>query len=124
MAHILLVDDNIPFSRVLALTLQESGYMVTVGNDGTEGLNLLSRMGFSPDFVVCDILMGGMDGLTFLQRVRENPKWVSIPIVMMTSDPNVTQEHIAMEYGADGYLVKPFSFKVLEALLNKHGLTP
>ncbi|MCB9455168.1 MAG: response regulator [Anaerolineaceae bacterium] len=123
MAHILLVDDNIPFSRVLALTLQESGHQVTVGNDGAEGLNILSNSG-SPDFVVCDILMGGMDGLTFLQHVRQNPNWVSIPVVMMTSDPNVTQEHIAMEYGANGYLVKPFSFKLLEAILHKHGLIP
>ncbi len=123
MAHILLVDDNIPFSKVLALTLQESGHQVTVGNNGSEGLNILSSVG-SPDFVVCDILMGGMDGLTFLQRVRQNPNWVSIPVVMMTSDPNVTQEHTAMEYGANGYLVKPFSFKLLEAILHKHGLIP
>lgn len=123
MAHILLVDDNIPFSRVLALTLQESGHQVTIGNNGIEGLNLLTNIGRT-DFVVCDILMGGMDGLTFLQRVRQNPKWLSIPIVMMTSDPNLTQENTAMEYGANGYLIKPFSFKVLETLLNQHGLNP
>lgn len=124
MTHILLVDDNAAFAKVLALTLHESGYEVTVGNDGTEGLSLLSSMTFSPDFVICDILMAGMDGVSFLRQVRQNPRWLSLPIVMMTSDPNSTHEHAVMEYGADGYLVKPFSFKILEEMLNQRGILP
>ena len=124
MTHILLVDDNVPFTKVLSLTLQETGYEVTVGNDGSEGLTLLANMNLSPDFVVCDILMAGMDGLTFLQNVRKESRWLTIPIVMMTSDPNATQEQTAKGYGANGYLVKPFSFSVLEALLHKHGIAP
>jgi len=104
---ILLIDDSSALRRTLSLCLQNKGYSVLQGRDGTEGLELLHK---NPkvDLVICDIEMPNMNGFEFLTSRRQNIKMSKIPTIMLTSRSTEKHRSLANSLGADGYFTKPY----------------
>ena len=111
MARILIIDDDPSLLDVLSLSLSDEGYDVDVAADGLAGLGLIARR--HPDLVVSDINMPRLDGFTLCRRLREQGDLV--PLVLLTSRDSEIDEALGLELGADDYVTKPFSTRVLLA---------
>lgn len=110
MTKILVVDDDLALSDVLAFAIRRAGFDVTNAHDGISALELFTRE--SPDLIVLDWGLPRMDGLEVCTRVRTES---DVPIIMLTvrdTDDNVIA---ALEAGADEYIIKPFSPRQLIA---------
>lgn len=122
MAHVLLIDDDRALVDLLALACEESGHSVTTAFDGRSGLQLVN----GADVVVCDVNLPGLDGFTVCRRVREaHPE---IPFLLLTARDSEIDEALGLELGADDYVTKPFSTRVLlariGALLRRRSAPP
>ncbi len=104
---ILVVDDSSTLRRMLALTLEKSGYRVVQARDGQEALSHL-QPGTSVQLVICDIEMPNMNGFEFLSQRRQQPHLTNIPVVMLTSRSNDKHRRLAMHLGATSYFSKPY----------------
>jgi chemosensory pili system protein ChpA (sensor histidine kinase/response regulator) len=113
---ILMVDDSINVRRFLSLTLEKAGYRVEQAKDGLEALEKLLG-GLQVNGVVCDIDMPRLDGYGFLARVKSNPAFKKLPIVMLTSRNGHKERQLALNLGATAYFSKPYNKQeLLEAL--------
>jgi CheY-like chemotaxis protein len=83
MGRILLADDKREFRTPVAAVLQNQGHQVACAEDGQQALALLATE--CPDLIVLDLAMPGMDGTTFLERIRREPKWQALPVIVMTA---------------------------------------
>lgn len=110
MSHILLIDDERKLTTPLCASFERSGYSVTVANDGHTGLSL--SMVENPDVIILDVMMPGLDGWQVCQAIRQHS---TVPIIMLTALDDSVDRIKGLEIGADDYLVKPFSYKELEA---------
>jgi two-component system response regulator RegX3 len=110
MVHILLIDDEIKITSPLKASFERTGYTVTVANDGHTGLSL--ALVEKPDVIVLDVMMPGLDGWQVCQSIRQHSV---TPIIMLTALDDSIDRIRGLELGADDYLVKPFSYKELEA---------
>jgi DNA-binding response OmpR family regulator len=115
MAHILIVDDNIAFVLAISESLRFRGYSVSSASDGVEALRQADKA--TPDLVLLDIEMPGMDGFRFCQEIRSNPRFHAIPVIFMSVRSDLADKLAAYEVGADDYLVKPFDMLELSARL-------
>jgi len=113
MNTILVVDDELPFRKAVAATLRREGYEVFEAGDGVEGLALATAR--LPSIVLSDVNMNGRDGLELLRELRTRPETSSIPVILMTGEPQKTTSRFSMEKGADDYLQKPFKMEALLA---------
>jgi two-component system, chemotaxis family, chemotaxis protein CheY len=104
---ILVIDDDQGIREALAEILEMSGYRVAVAADGQEGVELL-EVGLEPSAIVLDLMMPRMDGWTFLERLRQDPKHHGVPVVVTSA---VAAESPA---GADYCLQKPFDVGQLD----------
>lgn len=111
MAHLLLIDDDVALLDVLSLAFEDAGHRVTCAKDGTDGLEQL-RQG-KPDLIVSDVNMPGVDGFTLCRRLRGAGD--STPLILLTSRDSEIDEALGLELGADDYVSKPFSTRVLQA---------
>ena len=108
-ACLLVVDDDDDIRFLLSEQLQTMGYEVCESSNGREALDLISRK--TIDGMLVDVRMPIMDGWTLLERLQE--QHVLFPIIVMSADgPDITAP-LAREYGAAGYLPKPFTFSHL-----------
>lgn len=113
---ILLVDDSINVRRFLSLTLEKAGYRVEQAKDGQDALEKLMS-GMPLTAVVCDVDMPRLDGYGFLARVKSNPAFKQLPIVMLTSRSGDKERQLALNLGATAYFSKPYNKQeLLEAL--------
>jgi len=110
VAHILVIDDDRKITDVVRRGLAYQGYRVDVAHGGAEGLELAQR--WTPDVVILDILMPGIDGLEVCRRLRAGG---DVPILLLTARDSVEDRVLGLETGADDYLVKPFAFAELLA---------
>lgn len=121
---IALVDDDRNISASLGMTLQSEGFTVEIYPDGEAGLAAIKEA--APDLAVLDIKMPKMDGLELLQRLRDRVETQSLPIIMLTSKDDEVDELMGFRLGADDYVTKPFSQKLLiariRALLKRSAL--
>jgi DNA-binding response OmpR family regulator len=101
---ILLVDDESAITDNLAPLLQRSGFEVVVAHDGDAALSRLRAD--TPDLVVLDVLLPGMDGRAVLRQVRQERS--QVPIILLTQVGEAAERAMALEEGADDYLNKPF----------------
>jgi CheY-like chemotaxis protein len=101
---VLVVDDTDSARDVTERILRFHGVKAVGARSGIEALTLIE--GVDPDLVLLDVSMPGMDGLTLLQRLRENPRWHEVPVVMMTAICDEASVGRAKELGACEYLVK------------------
>jgi DNA-binding response OmpR family regulator len=104
---ILIVDDEPSIIVALQFLMEQNGYQTLVAFSGEEAMETITE--YRPDLILLDIMLPVVDGFEVCQRVRENPEWSNIRIVLVTalgSDVNVTK---GLSLGADAYIIKPFS---------------
>lgn len=106
--HIVLVDDDRNILTSVSLTLEEEGFRVTMYTDGAEALKGLGER--PADLAVLDVKMPRMDGMELLQKLRER---TPMPIIMLTSKDDEVDELMGLRLGADDYIRKPFSQRLL-----------
>lgn len=113
MTKILVVDDEEPIQELLRFNLEKEGYLVRVAKDGQEALKQVASD--LPDLLVLDLMLPGMDGLEVCRKLRSNPKFQQIPIIMLTAKGEEIDKVLGLELGADDYMTKPFSPRELLA---------
>ena len=127
MRHtIALVDDDRNILTSVSIALQAEGYATRLYSDGESALKALSEN--PPDLAVCDIKMPRMDGLELLRRLRETPgAGATLPVIFLTSKDDEADEALGLASGADDYIAKPFSQRLLiariAAILRRTDLT-
>ncbi len=110
-AHILIVDDDSRVTSALRRTLAYEGYQVSVAANGEAALATARTK--SPDLVILDLMLPGMDGIEVCRRLRNAGD--SIAVLMLTARDAVADRVAGLETGADDYLVKPFALEELLA---------
>ena len=115
MSHtIALVDDDRNILAAVSIALRTEGFATRVYSDGTAALKAL--VDNPPDLAVCDIKMPRMDGLELLRRLRAEPgPAASLPVILLTSKDDEADEALGLASGADDYIAKPFSLRLLIA---------
>jgi len=110
MANILLIDDDIALCQLLTDYLSGEGYILSTSHDGNSALALCREHRY--DLLLLDVMMPGMNGLTFLQQFRQH---YTTPVLMLTAKGDELDRVIGLEMGADDYLAKPYSPRELIA---------
>ena len=108
---ILLVEDERSLTDVLAYNLERDGYEVFVAHEGKEGLRKAQTI--LPDVVILDLMLPGMSGLDICKELKSNPKTANLPVLMLTSKSEESDQIVGFAVGADDYVTNPFSTKVL-----------
>lgn len=111
--RVLLVEDEPRLAATVARGLRAEGFVVVVADNGVDGLQEATENGF--DVVVLDIMLPALSGYEVLRRMRSHDVWT--PVLMLTAKDGEYDETDAFDLGADDYLTKPFSFRVLVARL-------
>jgi two-component system phosphate regulon response regulator PhoB len=109
--RILIIEDERALTKVLAYNFQREGYEVTVAHDGREGLHKAQT--HPPDLIILDLMLPSVDGLEVCRELRAGEHTRSIPILMLTAKAEETDQVVGFTLGADDYVTKPFSVKVL-----------
>lgn len=120
----LVIDDSRAMRRIVARTLGDLGFEIDEAGDGQQALDVLTPGDRLPDLACVDWNMPVMDGLTFVTRVRANPAWRSITLMMVTTESEQSQIVRALAAGAHEYLIKPFTPDALRDKLDLLGLVP
>jgi OmpR family response regulator RpaB len=107
---ILIVDDESNVRQILETRLTIRGYSVIVAADGKEALSLFSLE--QPDLVILDIMLPKIDGYTVCSELRKKS---NVPIIILTARGDISDRVMGLEFGADDYVIKPFSPNELEA---------
>jgi len=113
--HILVVDDEEDIRELIAYNLEKEGYGVATVKTGEEALARIARE--QPDVVILDLMLPGVDGLEVCRRMKMQEQTRDVPIIMLTAKSEDSDIVAGLELGADDYLTKPFSPKVLVAHL-------
>lgn len=108
--RILVVDDELTIAESVAARLRAEGFTVELAHDGPAAVAAAST--FEPDLVVLDIMLPGFDGLEVCRRIQAEH---SVPVLMLTARTDETDQLVGLGVGADDYLTKPFSLRVLTA---------
>ena len=109
--RILLIDDDPALLAALSLTLEDARFVVTTAGDGAEGLACYQRQ--ACDLIISDINMPVLDGFQLCLRLRQDKD--AVPILLLTSRDGEIDEALGLELGADDYIAKPFSSRILIA---------
>ena len=109
--RILIIEDERGLTDVLTYNLQREGYETLVAHDGQEGLRKAQMQ--MPDVILLDIMLPGTDGLEVCRILRAGKQTSKIPILMLTAKSEETDQIVGFTVGADDYVTKPFSVKVL-----------
>ena len=121
--RILVVEDDLDIQELLQNFLQESGYDITVANDGLEAINLFSDDDF--DLILLDILLPKIDGFSVCEFIRKKSQ---IPIIILTALNGEKEQIKGLDLQVDDYITKPFSMPVLvrkiAAVLRRASKTP
>ncbi len=104
---ILIVDDEAYIVTSLEYVMQSAGFEVAVAYDGEEALEKVAEK--VPALVILDLMMPKLDGFEVCQKIRENPLWKDIRIIILTAKGRDTERKKGMSLGADDYMTKPFS---------------
>jgi two-component system phosphate regulon response regulator PhoB len=108
---VLVIEDDRSVSEMISYNLKQAGYEVLTASDGQDGL--LQAQIKSPDIVVLDLMLPVIDGLDVCRRLRAGSSTKDLLIIMLTAKSEETDELIGFSLGADDYVTKPFSVKVL-----------
>jgi two-component system phosphate regulon response regulator PhoB len=109
--RVLLIEDEPSLTEVLTYNLKREGYEVRVAHDGRDGLRLAQA--FLPDIVLLDLMLPGMSGLDICRELRAAQATSRLPVIMLTAKAEETDQVVGFAMGADDYVTKPFSVKVL-----------
>lgn len=117
MQSILAVDDSASMRQMVCFTLKSAGYNVVEAVDGQDAWEKASQRSF--DLVLTDQNMPRMDGISLTKKLRENPKFKSTPILILTTESSDQMKQAGRAAGATGWLVKPFDPEQLLATVNR-----
>jgi DNA-binding NarL/FixJ family response regulator len=115
MKRILIIEDQAPMRRNLALMLEMEGYEVHGAVNGKEGIVMAHDL--KPDLILCDVTMPVLDGYGVLQALRDDQSTALIPFIFLTARGDKSDVRDGMNFGADDYLVKPVMREDLLAAL-------
>jgi two-component system chemotaxis response regulator CheY len=104
---VLVVDDSDSMRQLITFTLKGAGYEVIEAIDGREGIKQLTGSGI--DMVITDLNMPNMDGIEFLKELRSNQTFKFLPVVMLTTESQVSKVMEAKAAGISGWIIKPFT---------------
>jgi OmpR family response regulator RpaB len=107
---ILIVDDEASICQILQTRLTIKGYQIYTALNGEQALKIFKHE--KPNLVILDIMLPGLDGYRVCHELRKNS---NVPIIMLTALGNISDRVMGLEFGADDYIIKPFSPKELEA---------
>ena len=120
--NILVVEDDRALAGVLEYNLSSEGFNVTCAMDGQDALNQARAK--SPDLVLLDVMIPILDGVQVCRQLRSEPSTMNTPIIMLTAKGEETDQVVGFSVGADDYVTKPFSVRVLlervKALLRRN----
>lgn len=114
---VLIADDEPNIVAALEFLLQKHGYEVQVAANGEEALVQLDA--FKPDLVLLDVMMPKVSGYEVCQRMRSQPRWRNIKVVILSAKGREVEVSKGMSLGADLYVTKPFSSTELVATINE-----
>ena len=105
MKKILVIEDQAPMRRNIALLLELEGFEVLTAANGALGITAARKE--RPDLVVCDVMMPELDGYAVVQALRTDAEFATLPFIFLTARGDKTDIRIGMNFGADDYLTKP-----------------
>ena len=103
----LVVDDDPGMRELLARQLGEAGYEIELAQDGNEGLEITRRL--KPDYVLCDWIMPGMDGVAFCRAIKADPYLRETYVALLTGRSTLGDRVAGLDAGADDFLMKPLA---------------
>jgi two-component system alkaline phosphatase synthesis response regulator PhoP len=115
---ILIVDDEDDILDLLSYNLKKEGYTVLTARNGKEGVQLATDE--LPDAIILDVMMPEMDGFEVCRIIRRNPTTANIAVIFLTAKSGEIDEIVGLELGADDYIQKPISPRVLLTRLKTH----
>lgn len=107
MKKVLVVDDHADIRRLIRMTLDFEDFEVREAPDGPQALAVLQ--GWTPDAILIDVMMPGMDGFTLCRTIREQPATRHIPVLFLSARGHARDTDEGLKAGASAYLIKPFS---------------
>lgn len=113
--RVLIVEDDEPTRRLLAITLRRS-YDVAVAGDGVEGLEIATTAPF-PDLIVTDVMMPRLDGVTMVREIKKRDASRKVPVIFLTAKGGAADVAAGISAGARHYLVKPVKLGALEDMV-------
>lgn len=112
MSHTILIADDEPNIVIsLEFLLEREGYRVLIARDGQEALDTITRD--RPAMVLLDVMLPKLSGYDVCQRIRQNPDWTDVKVVMLTARGREVEIAKGLALGADAYITKPFSTRDL-----------
>jgi len=123
---ILVVEDDENIQQLVGYNLAKAGFHVVYADNGEQALSVIKRE--RPELIILDLMLPGLNGLEVCKLVRKDPKSKNLPIVMLTAKSEENDITAGLDLGADDYITKPFSPKILisrvkAALRRKEGLS-
>jgi len=115
--RIVVIDDSESIRELVGLTLENAGYTVDKGVDGLYGLRFFD--GRDINLVITDLNIPHMDGIGVIKEVRQKDGYSTIPILVLTTESQVTKKEEAKAVGATGWIVKPFVAEKLITIVQK-----
>ncbi len=109
--RVLIVEDERDMTEVLEFNLQRDGFETVVAHDGQEGLRKAQML--LPDLILLDLMLPGLSGEDIVRELRSGERTRDIPIIIITAKSEETDQVVGFSLGADDYVTKPFSIKVL-----------
>jgi len=113
MPKAVIVDDSKAIRMILCKTLEEVGFEVCQAANGEEALSVFERENGSISLALVDWNMPLMNGLEFVRRLRSDPRYASVRLMMVTTETEVEQMVQALEAGANEYVMKPFTKEII-----------
>lgn len=110
---VLVVDDERDLAELVAFNLQKEGYLPVIAHNGRDALTAIAKQ--IPDLAILDVMMPEIDGIKLASRLRADKATAALPIIMLTAKGEEVDELIGLQVGADDYIPKPFSMKILMA---------
>jgi len=117
-SKILVVDDSATDTILITNPLRAEGYEVITAKDGEEALRHLNND--RPDFVLLDVVMPGKNGFQLCRQIRNDARFGTLPVILLTSKNQEADKFWGMKQGATAYMTKPFVTAALLATIRQH----
>ena len=122
MAQAMVVDDSRAMRMILRRSLERFGFEVAQAGNGKEALEQIQGGSAPVSLCLVDWNMPEMNGLEFVKKLRANPQFGSIPVMMVTTETEAEQISTALDAGANEYVIKPFTDETIEEKLRLLGV--
>ena len=112
-SHLLIVEDEVEIAELIEFHARRDGFQTKVAHSGRTALEIIPRD--QPDLVILDLMLPDVDGLEVLRRLRRNEETANLPVLIVSAKGDESDVVAGIELGADDYVTKPFSPRILMA---------